>query len=253
MSNIIKVITFDLWDTVFIDDSDEPKRKQAGRPPKRVERRKLVHQFINKHEPISYETVCTAYDTADAAFRKVWHDQFVTWSVQARLAILFKGLGKTLPDFEMQELIRLHEEMELEFRPDFVNGVHNAIKALAKKYRLAVISDAIFSPGRALRTLLEGEGLLDYFDVFVFSDEVGHSKPEPIVFETVCQKLNVEPGEIVHIGDREHNDILGPKRLGARAVLCTAAINRGSEHTKADARFSDYSKLEQIIDNLNNK
>ncbi len=35
----VRVISFDLWDTVFIDDSDEPKRRaqgllaQAGRPP----------------------------------------------------------------------------------------------------------------------------------------------------------------------------------------------------------------------------
>ena len=36
---MIKGITFDLWDTVFIDDSDEPKRKKAGRPTKSVERR----------------------------------------------------------------------------------------------------------------------------------------------------------------------------------------------------------------------
>ena len=38
-------ITFDLWDTVFHDDSDEPKRAAAGLPNKKVSRRDLVHCF----------------------------------------------------------------------------------------------------------------------------------------------------------------------------------------------------------------
>ncbi len=44
MTRKIKAITFDLWDTVLIDDSDEPKRKAAGRATKAMERRRLVHQ-----------------------------------------------------------------------------------------------------------------------------------------------------------------------------------------------------------------
>ena len=40
---VVKGITFDLWDTVLIDDSDEPKRAKAGCPTKLFERRELVH------------------------------------------------------------------------------------------------------------------------------------------------------------------------------------------------------------------
>ena len=54
---MIKAITFDLWDTVFIDDSDEPKRKAVGKPTKAVERRKLVKQFVSKHMLIPQELV----------------------------------------------------------------------------------------------------------------------------------------------------------------------------------------------------
>ena len=251
MTKKIKAITFDLWDTVFIDDSDEPKRKASGRAIKAIERRRHVYEFVNKHSRVSQEIVNAVYDTADVAFRSVWDEQHVTWTVAERLSIIFKGLGQTLPDSEMGELIRLHEEMELEFRPDFVEGVHDAIKALRKNYRLGVISDAIFSPGRVLRTLLEGEGLLQYFDIFVFSDEIRHSKPEPAVFEAAFKGFNIDPGELVHIGDREHNDIAGPQPLGAKAILCTAAIDRDSANTNAEATFSHYKDLPDIIEKLN--
>ena len=247
---MIKAITFDLWDTVFIDDSDEPKRKAAGRLSKRDERRQLVWEFANKHKQVSKEVVDAVYDAADAAFSKTWHEQFVTWSVAGRLGIVFKGLGIALPEKEMQELVRLHEEMELEFMPDFVSGVGEAVSELAKNYRLGVISDAIFSPGRVLRQILDSQGLLQYFEHFVFSDEIGHSKPQREVFESAWNHFGIEPGELLHIGDREHNDIIGPKKLGSHAVLCIASIDRDSRNTQADAVFSDYKALPSIVKSL---
>lgn len=248
---MIKGITFDLWDTVFVDDSDEPKRAAAGRPSKPVERRQLVHQYLDKVKTIDRQLVDVAYNAADAAFRKVWHDQYVTWTVRERLEVVLKALRRELSEADFKELIRLHEEMELEFRPNFVAGVHEAIKTLAGKYKLAVISDAIFSPGRALRTLLADEGLLPYFSVFLFSDEFGRSKPEPSVFAAACRQMNLAPHEIAHIGDREHNDILGPKKAGMHCVLCTAAIDRDSKNTQADAMFNDYGQLPDILETMN--
>ena len=248
---MIKAITFDLWDTVFIDDSDEPKRKAAGRLSKKDERRALVLEYAQKHKDVSKELVNSIYTTADAAFGKVWHDQFATWEVADRMEIIFKGLDINLPSDEMDKIVKLHEEMELEFRPDFIEGVGDAIAELHGSYKLGVISDAIFSPGRVLRELLKGEGLLQYFDHFVFSDEIGNSKPQPIVFESAYTNFGIKPNELIHIGDREHNDILGPKNVGMHALLCTAAIDRGgSENTKADDIFSDYKELQAIVKSM---
>ncbi|MEN8187730.1 MAG: HAD family hydrolase [Bacteroidota bacterium] len=244
---MIKVITFDLWDTVFIDDSDEPKRKAEGRLSKRDERRQLVFEYANKHKKVSKEHVDIIYKTVDTAFRKVWQEQFITWQVADRLEIIFKGLDVELSADEMSEIVRRHEEMELEFKPDFIEGVAEAIKVLHKDYTLAVISDAIFSPGRVLRELLKSQDLLQYFDHFVFSDEIGSAKPKPIVFESVYEKFNIQSGELVHIGDREHNDILGPIKMNSHSILCTAAIDRDSKNTRAAAVFSDYEELPSII------
>lgn len=250
---MIKAITFDLWDTVFIDDSDEPKRKAAGRLSKHEERRSLVFEFVQKHKDVSKDLVNSICNTVDAAFRKVWHDQFVTWKVVERMEIIFKGLGINLSSEEMEKVVKLHEEMELEFRPDFIDGVGDAIEELHRSYKLGVISDAIFSPGRVLRELLRGEKLLQYFDHFVFSDEIGNSKPQPVVFESAYKKFGINPSELIHIGDREHNDILGSKKNGIHSLLCIAAIDRDSQNTQADGIFSEYKDLPDIIKSLNEK
>ncbi len=248
---MIKAITFDLWDTVFIDDSDEPKRKAAARPTKAEERRLLVHQFIERHQPIEIEFVNVVYNGIDAAFSKVWHELHVTWSVRERLDLIFKGLRQQLPKAELDELVRLHEEMELEFRPDVVKDFHGALRELKKHYKLGVISDTIFSPGRALRQLLRDEGLLGLFEVLIFSDESRHSKPAPQVFQAAITALQVPPQQIIHIGDRENNDIFGPHQVGMKAVLCAAILDRGSAATQAEATFYSYKDLPGLIERLN--
>jgi len=249
----MRVISFDLWDTVFIDDSDEPKRRQQGLPPKPIERRDLVHRFLSRHAPIDRGLVDCAYDTADAAFREVWHHRHYTWPVETRLRVLLTGLKRDLPAPELQELVRLHEDMELRVRPDLVPGVAEALRVLAEKYPLVVVSDAIFSPGRALRELLAGYGIRDLFSGFVFSDELGCSKPAPAVFQRAADLAGCRVDEIVHIGDREHNDVDGARNAGARAVLVTAAIDRGSANTRAHAVCRSFDQLPTIIDSLNTR
>jgi putative hydrolase of the HAD superfamily len=239
-----------LWDTVLIDDSDEPKRAAQGLESKPLARRSLVRQFLARHEPISAEHIDLAYNTVDAAFRQVWYGQNVTWTVRQRLSVLLDGLGRRLPEQEFDELVRLHEDMELAVRPDLALGAAEALETLHGKCRLGVISDAIFSPGRALRQLLAHYDLLKLFDAFVFSDEIGCAKPDARVFEAAAGDLGVELREIVHIGDREPKDIEGPHAVGARAVLCTVVKDRGSEDTKADAICSDFSDLPAILERL---
>ncbi|MBN2497177.1 MAG: HAD family hydrolase [Deltaproteobacteria bacterium] len=246
----VRAVSFDLWDTVFADDSDEPKRTAAGLPPKPQARRELVHEALLRSGPIERAVVDCAYDVTDAAFRHVWHVQHVTWSVAERLGVLLAGLGRSLPEGELAGLARAHEEMELDPRPDLVPGAADAIGVLAGKYRLVVISDAIFSPGWALRKLLAAYGLAERFSGFVFSDEVGASKPAPELFHRAAELAGCEIEQLVHVGDREANDIAGPRAAGARSILLTACKDRGSDATRADAICDDYAALPAIIDSL---
>jgi len=246
----IRVVSFDLWDTVFVDDSDEPKRLRQGLPPKSVERRELVHRFLSRHAPTDRAFVDCAYDTADSAFRQVWRHQHLTWPVEVRLRVLLSGLKRDLPEEELKELVRLHEEMELRVRPDLVPGAAQALETLRRRFTLAVVSDAIFSPGRALRELLAGYGLSDYFSAFVFSDEAGCSKPALGMFRRAAELTGCHPHELVHVGDREHNDIAGAKDAGCRAVLFTGVVDRGSANTRADAVCGEFGELPGIIEAL---
>jgi len=247
---MMKAVTFDLWDTLVHDDSDEPKRRAMNLRSKYEERRHLLWEAIQRHHAIDKDLLWRAYDVADAAFNAVWHDQHVTWPIRQRLNIILNGLKIDLPEDELAKVIHGHERMEVEIPPDMIEGVGEALEKLAKKYKLAIASDAIVTPGSALRELLEGYGLKQYFSAFAFSDEVGRSKPDRAMFAYAADQLGVEINEMVHIGDREHNDIKGPHALGMKAVLFTAARDRGSDRTTADAVCRGFAELPEILDRL---
>lgn len=248
----IGVVTFDLWDCMFCDETDEPKRAAAGLPPKPVARRQLLHEALNQHGPIDRTRVDIAFDVADQAFRKVWHEQFVTWTTLERIQVILAGLNRNLPQADLNAVVDAIERMEVDYSPDPAPGVREALAELHGRYKLAVVSDAIFSPGKYLRALLEKHDMLSYFDYFVFSDEIGHSKPHPSLFESVAEHFGIDIADIVHIGDRPHNDIGGPHAVGARGVLLTVVKQRPLDGHTPDAVCDDYSWLGEVLASLEN-
>ena len=247
----IKAVTFDLWDTIVDDNSDEPKRQAQGLRSKYDERRHVVWDALNKHQSTDPKEVKLAFDVADAAFNNVWKSHFINWTVAERVDVILKGLGRTLPDPERQSVIDDLGRMEVDIYPDAIPGIKEALADLAGRYKLAIVSDAIVTPGTGLRDLLEAHGLLSFFSAFAFSDEVGHSKPHRSMFDTAAEQLGVAVEEMVHIGDRDHNDVKGPHALGMKAVLFTATRPDDRDITTADAICDRHVDLPGIIDTLN--
>lgn len=250
MTRTIKAVTFDLWDTIIDDESDEPKRLTAGLRSKPDERHHLVLEALNRHAPISAADLSIAYGVANAAFVKCWKEHSITWTVRERLEVLLNGLDRTLSDGELDALAAAQGNMEVDIPPDPIIGAETAIAELATRYKLCIVSDTIVTPGTGLRKLLDGHGIARHFSGFAFSDEVGHSKPHRSMFDSAARQLGVELDEMVHIGDRDHNDVKGPQALGMKAVLFTAKRDADKAMTSADAVCECHADLPGIIDGL---
>lgn len=255
---MITAITFDFWDTIAIDDSDEPKRAALGLPGKAEARIELFAERIQRQHPeISFGEAKEAYIQANQRFRRDWHSEHRTPGVTTRIFYAYEYLGlRPEPGRyaeyvrEVDELVREVEAMEVRIPPDFAPGIHRVLPTLASEYTLGIISDTIHTHGRGLRHLLQQQGLLQYFDYFIFSDEIRASKPSTEVFRQAILGLDVMAHELVHIGDRESNDVDGPLSMGMRAVLFTGIIDRGSEATRAQAVCRNYAQLPDIIRRL---
>lgn len=256
--SMITAITFDFWDTIAVDDSDEPKRAALGLPPKSEARIQLFVRKVTAAYPhITPEQAAEAYRSAHQQFRHDWHDNHTTPGVPARLydAYVHLGLRPGPGQYarlvrEVDELVREIETMEIRIPPDFAEGVHNTLYLLAQEYKLGIISDTIHTQGRGLRYLLQQQGLLQYFSYVVFSDEVGASKPSPQVFRQASVGLGLPPQQIAHIGDRESNDVAGPLSVGMKAILFTGIVDRGSGKSRAHAVCRSYRDLPAILRRL---
>jgi len=254
----IAAITFDFWDTLAADDSDEPKRAALGLPAKAQARQLLFAEKITARYPhITLEQATEAYRAANERFNHDWQVSHHTPGVPVRLYYAYEHLGLAPAPGkyaglvqEVDELVREIETMEIRIPPDFAPGVHNALQLLSEEYRLGIISDTIHTNGRGLRHLLQQQGLLQYFSYFVFSDEMGKAKPSTDVFRQAAIGLGFHPSQIVHVGDRESNDVAGPMSIGMRAVLYTGIRDRGAATSRANAVCRDFRDLPAVIRRL---
>ncbi len=255
---MISAITFDFWDTIAVDDSDEPKRAALGLPTKDEARTQLfAEKIVARYPHITTQQATDAYRQANQQFRHDWHEKHNTPGVPARLydAYTYLGLRPGPGEYarlvrEVDEIVREIETMEIRIPPDLAEGVHNTLALLAQSYKLGIVSDTIHTHGRGLRYLLLQQGLLQYFSYFVFSDEVGASKPSLQVFRQASLGLGLPPWQIVHIGDRESNDVDGPLTIGMRAILFAGIIDRGSAKTRANAVCRNFRDMPAIVRRL---
>lgn len=243
---MIRAVTFDLWDTLVVDDSDEEVRAAQGRPSKAEERREVFVAEVLRHHDLSPGVVADALESANATFRHQWKVEHRTPHIRERLKDAYRHLSLApTPGFDT--LVEHFASMEVLTPPRPTPGVVEALESLHGRYKLGIISDAIVTPGTHLRRILAHHNLLRFFSVFVFSDEAGASKPSSRVFQLAADGFGVHITEIAHVGDRESNDVAGPQAVGAKGILYTGAVDRGAAESKADAITDDLRAIPRIL------
>lgn len=95
-----------------------------------------------------------------------------------------------------------------------------------------------------LHRILEGhESLRTGFWPAVVSSEVGYRKPHSGFYRAVCERIELDPEEILFVGDDLENDYHGPIRAGLRAVL----LNRKAPH---DLGVSNVTSLSELVEEI---
>lgn len=240
----LRAISFDFWNTLFTEQPGGFQLYQQRRLSRLEEALRSCGDFTSER----IEQACRLEAEAHHA---VWMKEHRTLPASERVGRVLTHLEACLPDEEMAELIRAHEEGILEHPPVPVEGARETVERLAGRYRLGIISDVGFSPGRVLKDVLKQNRMLHLFDSMIFSDEAGRSKPHPEVFERLARSLQSDPREIIHIGDLEHTDIIGAKRAGFRAIRFTGVTPMGEDEiTVADFVVEDYRELPKILESI---
>jgi putative hydrolase of the HAD superfamily len=203
----ITAVTFDFWNTI------------AQVPPgaMRTARRSAVSRACEACD------VVLESELLDAALEDVRLEWERSWAAGAHLHpsegaqrfVGTLGLSGAAREAAAEAFLGALGEVPLELSP----GIGACLEALRERdVALGIVCDAGFSGGELLRTLLDREGLLRHFEGWAFSDEVGHYKPSPRIFEAALEALGAAAPDSLHVGDLRRTDVAGAAALGMRTV-----------------------------------
>jgi HAD superfamily hydrolase (TIGR02253 family) len=116
------------------------------------------------------------------------------------------------------------------------------LKLKLKGLKLAIVSDA---PRMRAWTRLAAMNLTEFFDVVITFDDTKQRKPHPKPFLTALKRLNLEPQEVLMVGDWPQRDIKGAKQLKMK----TCFAKYGYSFAKPPKSNADY-ELDEVKDLL---
>lgn len=91
------------------------------------------------------------------------------------------------------------------------------IKTLAKnRYHMGILSNAADTD--EVHRLLKRFNLFEYFDPIIVSADVGFRKPDRRIFEAFLAHWDLDPGQIVMVGDTLDADIAGARQVGMHHI-----------------------------------
>ena len=97
---------------------------------------------------------------------------------------------------------------------EFYDDALKILPILKQKYKLGIVSDAWPS----ILDVYAKKNLDGYFDCFVISSFLGVTKPNPQMYQTALDELNISPKETIFIDDNLKN-IKGAMTLGINSIL----------------------------------
>ena len=118
-----------------------------------------------------------------------------------------------------------------------------ALPMIQAGWRTGVLSNA---DNGYLFPLLQNTGW--QFETVLSSEQARAYKPLPGPFLQVMEKLGVEPGEVVYVGDSLYDDIVGAKGVGMRAAWVNRfGAERSSEYPIPDFEIRNLTELAEML------
>ena len=94
-----------------------------------------------------------------------------------------------------------------------------------------------------LPRLLELRGLAPFFRTVSVSAIEGTGKPDAEIFRRTCERLAVEPGDALHVGDSLREDFDGARGAGLSALL----LDRTDQHPGMADRIRSLSEIPEVL------
>ena len=146
-------------------------------------------------------------------------------------------------DGDVDELLALRREWtkrSLAPRPD-------ALETLAELRRRGHLLGLISVCSQDVPAVWSETVLAGALDALVFSCDVGFSKPDPRIYLIACERLGVEPGDCLFVGDGDNDELPGAERVGM-AALQLRAPGEGLSESGKTWRGDSIESLSELLE-----
>lgn len=219
----IKVIVFDADDTLWVNETYfREAEKKFARLLGGYETENKVEQELFKKE------------IENLSIYGYGVKGFVLSMVESALELSNYKINQT----DIEKILHIGKEM-LEKPIELLDGVEEVLKALHKKYRLIVATKGdLLDQERKL----EKSGLLKYFHHIEVMSEKKESD-----YKKLVQRLDINPKELLMIGNSLKSDVLPLVTIGASAIHIPFHITWEHEKvSKAQQLGTEYKTLSSI-------
>jgi FMN phosphatase YigB (HAD superfamily) len=238
----LAVLTIDLWNTLFVAHGEcNPREAQVDEL--------VASANADEH---TRSVFAQAYDEAELSFQAGWRSGVLFTARDAAELIVAHTVPLWRSDDPAEQAFAALVRGGRHAQVGVVPGAALALlRARQRGLRLALISDVGLVPVRAIESQLKRHGLRELFDCYVFSDDTGVYKPDPVPFRRALDAVGrVAPHRAAHIGDMRRSDVAGAQRIGMHAVRFNAVFDDPESDPVEDALLSDWLHLECILDDL---
>ena len=248
----MKLITIDFWNTLFNAESADIRN---------YSRNKILITTLNDLGiNIDKNNFDIVLKKSWEYYNNCWINECRTPSASEILNFIWEkmnfaeGTNKENNDKAFKYIVDFFENTILIFPPDLEPGAKEAIIKLSNKYKLAIVSDTGFSPGKIVDKLLTNLDIKKYFSAYSYSDQTGVAKPHPNAWNTILTSLNIPTNQSLHIGDIDRTDIDGAKSIGMKAIRYDGNLDKNLIHlrhsnSKADFIANSWNEIVAYIEN----
>ena len=200
----IRVVAFDCDGVMF--DTETVNKAYYNQILQHVKKPALTHdQFVFVH-----------MHTADEAISHLFPDQ-----AEAAEANVYRKQMPYLPFLEKME-------------------IEPYLKPLLRRLRPAYPTAIATNRTNTIQTVLEAHGLADLFDLVVSAWDVDYPKPHPDPLNKILRHFDIEPDELLYIGDSELDQIAAE---AAGAIL----VAYKNPSLRSDFHITSLKEMEQIL------
>jgi FMN phosphatase YigB (HAD superfamily) len=212
----IAAVTFDFWNTLVLPDDDATRRA----------RRLAVQAVLGDfgHE--------VADEVLDDTFRRTFDAHHQSWVSNRQFTARHGGelvasmLELDLDEDQREIMIVAYGQAAADLDMQLTEHLGETLAALSERgIKLGIICDVGLTPSTVLRGWLDDRGVLDLFDHWSFSDDVGWYKPAPEIFDHALAGLGVAAERTAHVGDLRRTDVGGAQAMGMTAVRYRGAFD----------------------------